>query len=69
MRNDGVFRVILNVRIQEKMPIKLRNENFIEFIAVEDGQLRKFLLRLKNGQLAKKAYDSMVEVIPTALEK
>ncbi len=64
MRCDGVLRLILNVRIQPGMPMHVRNEKYIEFIASENGALVKFLMKLKNNEVATKLESSLVSVIP-----
>jgi hypothetical protein len=64
MRSDGVLRVILNVRIQDGMPMQLRNEKYVEFISCEDGKLVKFLIKLKNGEVARKLESALSKVIP-----
>jgi hypothetical protein len=64
MRSDGVLRVILNVRVQDGMPMSLRNDKYVEFIACEDGKLVKFLMKLKNAEVATKLESSLSSVIP-----
>ncbi|KAJ3257804.1 hypothetical protein HK103_004272 [Boothiomyces macroporosus] len=67
MRTDGVHRVILNVRVHKAMPINLRNDKYLEFLASEkQGELTKFLLKLKNNDVATKLEDELIAVIPKA---
>ncbi|RKO84690.1 hypothetical protein BDK51DRAFT_50694 [Blyttiomyces helicus] len=50
MRADGVFRLILNVRIVSGMPCKARDEKFVEILACEaPSQITKFLFKVANA--------------------
>ena len=46
MRSDAVLKVILNVRIFKGMPMQQRDK-YLEFAAVEDGKLTKFLAQFR----------------------
>ena len=59
-----MLRVILNVRVQDGMPMSLRNEKYVEFIACEEGKLCKFLVKCKNHEVASGLESMLAGVIP-----
>lgn len=46
MRADGVFRVILNAPLFAGMSCELAQEKFVRIIAVENGQLQHFAIKV-----------------------
>jgi hypothetical protein len=65
MRAEGVLKVILNVRVAAKLPVKLRDEKYIELLACENPpSLTKFLIKVGNPDVAKGLYDAICKVIP-----
>lgn len=46
MRAEGVYRVILNVNLFSGMNLDLAQEKFVKFVAVEDGALVQFAIKV-----------------------
>lgn len=46
MRSDGNLHVILNVALMDGMDYMLERENFLRIVAIEDGQLRHFAIKV-----------------------
>ncbi|KAI8896477.1 hypothetical protein BC833DRAFT_597424 [Globomyces pollinis-pini] len=68
MRSDVVLRLILNVRIQPEMPMHLRNEQYVEFVASENGKLMKFLCKLKNNSVATQFKEALAKATPPLIK-
>ena len=62
MRTDAVLKVILNVRLYSKMPMNQRDK-YLEFAAVEDGKLCKFLGQFRNAAKCEEALKAIKEVL------
>ncbi|KAJ8329468.1 Ran-binding protein 3 [Batrachochytrium dendrobatidis] len=60
MRADGVYRVILNVRILPSMPFHLRDDKYVEAVACEKPpSLTKFLFKFASNEVASSFLSSL----------
>lgn len=48
MRAEGVYRVILNVNLFSGMNLDLAQDKFVKFVAVEDGGLVQFAIKVSS---------------------
>ncbi|RUS16322.1 hypothetical protein BC937DRAFT_91351 [Endogone sp. FLAS-F59071] len=64
MRADGVFRVILNAPLFAGMSCELAQEKFVRIIAVENGQLQHFAIKVANKNIAEELYEVLRMSIP-----
>lgn len=46
MRAEGVLRLILNVALFPGMKVELAQDKFVRFVAMEDGKLQHFAIRV-----------------------
>ena len=65
MRAEGVFKVILNVRILKNMPLMHRKDSkFVEFIACETvPDFTKFLIKTSSVDVAQDLYQAIKDII------
>ena len=64
MRAEGVLRVILNVRLLPRLPLKMRDDKYVEFLACEKGtEWVKFLVKLGNRDAAEALYQAILEIV------
>lgn len=64
MRAEGVLRLILNVALFSGMKVELAQDKFVRFVAVEEGALVHFALRVSNPAAAHALYQAIKTRIP-----
>ena len=66
MRAEGVLKVILNVRVTAEMPIKMRDDKFIEIVAFEkQPNFTKFLFKLGNKEKTMQLQEKLLQAVKT----
>ncbi|CAG8493399.1 10770_t:CDS:2 [Diversispora eburnea] len=65
MRNDNIFRVILNITLFHKMHIE-RQEKFVRLFAYEGDILVHLAIKLSNSKAADELYNAIMDAIPPA---
>ncbi|CAO1627913.1 unnamed protein product [Parajaminaea phylloscopi] len=66
MRAEGVLRLILNVALFSGMSVESAQDKFIRFVAMEDGKLQHFAVRVSNAAAASTLVSTIRHYIPAA---
>lgn len=66
MRAEGVLRLILNVALFPGMSVEIAQDKFIRFVAMEDGKLQHFAVKVSNGAAGQSLFGAIKHHIPAA---